>query len=175
MFLAAGHTGRGLWAGERGPGGPLPNTCTAAHASLWGPIPAGSEAQLAAPSAGWPGSCTPTAELAPLRDPPGQSRPPGPWPLAPGRVGGCPCLPEKRETALAGLTPCAPSVGGGGWGACLSGRTDLCCGFTGKAVAEGGRGHHGNLGLWEQVGWWAAGNPGLPPAPPTPAPSREAL
>lgn len=71
--------------------------------------------------------------------------------------------PKRHLPASRGLTPsCSQTrgVGGGGPGACLSGSMDFCSGFTGKAVAEGGRGHHGNFWLWEQVGWWEPILPG---------------
>lgn len=73
-----------------------------------------------------------------------------------------PYLPQTRDTVNAGLTPSCSQQRRWGWGAGagLSGNMDFCSGFTGKAVAEGGRGHHGNFWLWEQVGWWEPILPG---------------
>lgn len=78
-------------------------------------------------------------------------------PLCPGPHGRShsPKLPQrasagKRRVNSQLLPDCA--VGVGGWGACLSGSMDFCSGFTGKAVAEGGRGSPWQL-LAKGTGW----------------------
>lgn len=76
-----------------------------------------------------------------------------------------------------GELPDRAQWGVGGQGACLSGSMDFCSGFTGKAVAEGGRGSPWQL-LAMGTGWlvgtnssrgpggpagaWHPGAPGLP-------------
>lgn len=94
-----------------------------------------------------------------------------PWPplLAPASL-----LPPKQQSpAYAGLTPSCSRLPRGGWGpqACLSGSMDLGSGFTGKAVAEGGRGSPWQL-LAVGTGWllgtnssrgpWGPGRPWPP-------------
>lgn len=70
-----------------------------------------------------------------------------------------PLPPKQQSPAYAGLTPSCSRLPRGGWGpqACLSGSMDLGSGFTGKAVAEGGRGSPWQL-LAVGTGWLVGTN-----------------
>jgi hypothetical protein len=64
--------------------------------------------------------------------------------------------PACMRRVNSGLLP-DRADGGGGPGACLSGSMDLCSGFTGKTVAEGGRGSPWQL-LAVGTGWLVGNN-----------------